>query len=88
MARSTLIKELRPLKGIREEDLDAVFGGGHRHCGAQHFGNEHSGHQRFGNQQFGNQQFGENIVQTNIAIEIAIALGGNVTQLIDQSNVV
>jgi hypothetical protein len=81
MATITLLKESHSLKRLREEDLDAVFGGRHRHCGSQHFGREH-----FGNQHFGNQQFGENIVQTNIAIEIAIAVGGNVTQLIDQSN--
>jgi len=81
MATSASLKELHSLKGLRDEDLDAVFGGRHRQWGTQHFGREH-----FGNQHFGNQQFGENIVQTNIAIEIAIALGGNVTQLIDQSN--
>ena len=84
MATSTSLKELHPLRELREEDLDAVFGGGrHRHCGTQHFGRE-----RFGNQRFGNQQSDENIVQTNIAIEIAIAFGGNITQLIDQSNFV
>jgi hypothetical protein len=88
MATSTSLKEAHPLKGLREEDLDAVFGGRHRHYGTRHFGREHFGDQHFGNQHFGNQHFGENIVQTNIAIEIAVALGGNVTQLIDQSNFV
>jgi hypothetical protein len=83
MPTSTSLKELHPLEGLREEDLDAVYGGGHRHCDAQHFGKEH-----FGNSHFGKQQFSENIVQTNIAIEIAVALGGSVTQLIGQSNVV
>jgi hypothetical protein len=83
MATSASLKQLHPLKRLREEDLDAISGGRHRYCGTQHFGKEH-----FGNRHFGNQQFGENIVQTNIAIEIAIVLGGNVTQLIDQSNFV
>jgi hypothetical protein len=83
MAASTSLKELNPLKGLPEEDLDAVFGGGRRHCGAQHFGKEHSG-----GQHLSNQQFGENVVQTNIAIEIAVTLGGNITQLINQSNFV
>jgi hypothetical protein len=81
MATSTSLKEVHSLKGLREEDLDAVFGGRHRHNGRRHFGREH-----FGDEYFGNQQFGENIAQTNIAIEIAVALGGNITQLIGQSN--
>jgi hypothetical protein len=83
MATSTSRNELHSLNGLREEDLDAVFGGRHRHRGTQQFGKAD-----FGNGYFGNQRFGDNIVQTNIAIEIAVALGGNVTQLIDQSNFV
>jgi hypothetical protein len=83
MATRTSIKELHSLNGLREEDLDAVFGGRHRHRSTKHFGKGD-----FGNGYFGNQPFGDNIVQTNIAIEIAIALGGNVTQVIDQSNFV
>jgi hypothetical protein len=79
MATSTSLKELHSLNELREEDLDAVFGGRHRHRGTQHFGK---------NRYFGHQQFGDNIVQTNIAIEIAVVLGGNVTQVIDQANFV
>jgi hypothetical protein len=83
MVTSTSLRKLHPLNELRGEDLDAVFGGRRRYCGKQHFDKEH-----FGSQHFGNQQFGENIVQTNIAIEIAVSLGGNITQLIDQSNFV
>jgi hypothetical protein len=83
MATSTSLNELHSLNGLREEDLDAVFGGRHGHRGTQQFGKGD-----FGNGHFGNQRFGDNIVQTNIAIEIAVALGGNVTQVIDQSNFV
>jgi hypothetical protein len=83
MATSTALNELHSLNELREEDLDAVFGGRHRHCGTRQFGKGD-----FGNGYFGNQRFGDNIVQTNIAIEIAVALGGNVTQVIDQSNFV
>jgi hypothetical protein len=83
MATSTSLKELHSLNELREEDLDAVFGGRHRHRVTQRFGKGD-----FGNGYFGHQQFGDNIVQTNIAIEIAVVLGGNVTQVIDQSNFV
>jgi hypothetical protein len=83
MVTSASPNELQSLNGLREEDLDAVFGGRQRHRGIQHFGKGD-----FGNAYFGNQQFNDNVVQTNIAIEIAVALGGNVTQVIDQSNFV
>ena len=77
---------------LREEDLDAVSAGQHRHFGLfglldllnQLFGNLHSG-----SNNFGTPFFGENIVQTNSAVEIAVVIGGgSITQVIDQSNVV
>jgi hypothetical protein len=80
---------------LREEDLDAVSAGGHRHSPLfglfgllellnQLFGNLHSG-----SNNFGTPFFGENIVQTNSAVEIAVVIGGgSITQVIDQSNVV
>jgi hypothetical protein len=58
---------------LREEDLDTVAAGKNLHLGhLLHFGKLH---------------FGNNVVQTNIAVAIAVAIGGSVVQLIDQSNV-
>ena len=64
------------LKELREEDLDAVSAG---HLHNPHLGNPH----------LGNPYFGNNVVQINIAVLIALALGGSsVIQLVDQSNVI
>jgi hypothetical protein len=77
---------------LREEDLDAVSAGRHRH--SRHFGlpdrlNQLFGNLHLGSPHFGNPFSGENIVQTNTAVEIAVVIGGgSVTQVIDQSNVV
>lgn len=74
---------------LREEDLDAVSAGRHRHFGLfglldllnQLFGNLH-----LGSPNFGNPFSGVDIVQTNTAVEIAVVIGGgSVTQVIDQS---
>ena len=77
---------------LREEDLDAVSAGGHRHH--QHFGMLDFLEQLFGNlhlgqARFGNLFSGENVVLTNTALNIAVVIGGgSVVQVINQSNVV
>jgi hypothetical protein len=72
MGTSTSLKELR------EEDLDAVSAGHNLH-------DWHNPH--LGNPHLGNPYFGNNVVQINIAVLIALALGGSsVIQLVDQSN--
>jgi hypothetical protein len=80
------------LSELREEDLDAVSAGRHRH--SRHFGlldllNQLFGNLHLGSSHFGNPFSSENLVQTNTAVEIAVVIGGgSVTQVIDQSNVV
>jgi starvation-inducible outer membrane lipoprotein len=64
------------LKELREEDLDAVSAG----CRVFPFG-------LLGKLHFGKPQFGNNVVQTNIAVQIGVAIGGNVVQVINQSNI-
>ncbi len=67
------------LKKLREEELDAVAAGHNPHLGNPHLGNPH----------LGNPYFGNNVVQINLAVLIALALGGSsVIQLVDQSNVI
>ena len=62
------------LKKLREEELDAVAAGHNPHLGNPHLGNPY---------------FGNNVVQINLAVLIALALGGSsVIQLVDQSNVI
>jgi hypothetical protein len=68
------------LTELREEDLDTVSAGKNLHFG--HFGKLH-----FGKLHFGKLHFGNNVEQTNIAVAIAVAIGGSVVQLIDQSNI-
>jgi hypothetical protein len=74
---------------LREEDLDAVSAGRHRH--SRHFGLLDFLYQLFGDLHLGSPNFGNpfsgvNIVQTNTAVEIAVVIGGgSVTQVIDQS---
>jgi|GEM_PF-2956952 hypothetical protein len=71
-----------PLEELGEEDLEMVSGGW--------------GPLRFGKRHFGNLPLGNNIGlinfayvnQTNIAIQIGVAIGGSVIQLIDQSNTI
>ena len=72
------------LKELREEDLDAVSAG----CRGFHFGG--LGRLRGGADGlhgFGGLHFGNNVVQTNIAVQIAVAIGGSVVQMINQSNI-
>ncbi len=72
------------LKKLREEELDAVAAGHNPHLGNPHLGNPH-----LGNPHLGNPYFGNNVVQINLAVLIALALGGSsVIQLVDQSNVI
>jgi hypothetical protein len=80
------------LEELREEDLDAVSAGRHRH--SRHFGlfglldllNQLFGNLHLGSPNFGNPFSGGDIVQTNTAVEIAVVIGGgSVTQVIDQS---
>ena len=59
------------LKELREEDIDTVSAGKNLHFGKLHFGNK---------------PFGNNVVQTNTAVQIAVASGGSVVQIIGQSN--
>lgn len=76
---------------LREEDLDAVSAGRHRHH--QHFGILDFLEQLFGNlhlgqPHFGNLLSGESVVLTNTAVNIAVVIGGgSVVQVINQSNV-
>jgi len=68
------------LSELQEEDLDAVSGGHNLHFGKSHIGGPHHGKLHFCNM--------HPIVQINIAMQIGVAIGGNVIQLIEQSNVV
>jgi hypothetical protein len=52
------------------------------------FGKLNFGGLDFGRPDRGKLGFSENVVQTNIAVEVAVAIGGMVAQVIDQSNVV
>jgi hypothetical protein len=72
-----------PLTELREEDLDTVSARKWSDFSNLSFGGLH-----FGRSNLGKLYFSENVVQTNIAVEVAVALGGNVTQIIDQSNIV
>jgi hypothetical protein len=63
------------LEELREEDLDTVSAGKTLHFG--HFGKLH----------FGKLHLGKDLVQTNIAVQIGVAIGGSVVQIIDQSNI-
>ena len=72
------------LKELREEDLDMVSAGWRP---LKHFGTPHFGNLPLGNN-FGLINFANVIGQTNIAIQIGVAIGGSVIQLIDQSNAI
>jgi hypothetical protein len=37
---------------------------------------------------FGKLQFGNHVLQTNTAVQIGVAIGGSIVQVINQSNVV
>ena len=63
------------LEELREEDLDMVSAGKTLHFG--HFGKLH----------FGKLHFGKDLVQTNIAVQVGVAIGGSVVQIIGQSNI-
>jgi len=59
---------------LREEDLDTVSAGKnlhHGHCGKLHFGKLH---------------LGNGVEQNKITVAVAVAIGGSVVQLIDQSD--
>jgi hypothetical protein len=60
---------------LLEEDLGAVSAGKNLHFG--HFGKLH----------FGKLHFGNDVGQTKIAVAVAVAIGGSVVQLIDQSDI-
>jgi hypothetical protein len=64
------------LKELREEDLDAVSAG----CRFFPFG-------YLGRLRLGKPHFRNNVVQTNIAVQIGVAIGGSVVQVINQSNI-
>jgi hypothetical protein len=71
------------LTELQEEDLDAVSAG----CRCFSFGG--LGRLRGGHgglRGFGGLHFGNNVVQTNIAVQIAIVFGGSVVQIINQAN--
>ena len=73
------------LKELREEELDAVAAGQTLHF----LHNPHLGNPHLGNPHLSNPYFGNNVVQINLAVLIALALGGSsVIQLVDQSNVI
>ena len=77
-----LVDTSASLKELGEEDLDMVSGG----WGPLHFGKRHFGNLPLGNN-FGLINFAY-VGQTNIAIQIGVAIGGSVIQLIDQSNAI
>jgi hypothetical protein len=72
------------LKELREEDLDMVSAGWRP---LKHFGTPHFGNLPLGNN-FGLINLANVISQTNIAIQIGVAIGGSVVQIIDQSNAI
>jgi hypothetical protein len=71
------------LMELREEDLDAVAAG----CRHFHFGGLGSllGGPH-GLRSFGGLHLGNYAGQINIAVQIAVAIGGSVVQIINQSN--
>ena len=74
---------------LREEDLDAVSAGRHRHFGMLDFLEQLFGNLHLGQPRFSNPFSGENVTQTNTAVEIAVVIGGgSVVQVINQSNVI
>lgn len=78
------------LEELRENDLDMVSAGHHRHLGEPEFGGLLGGllHGLLGSLHLGGL-FGVNVTQTNTAVEIAVVIGGgSVVQVINQSNVV
>jgi len=80
------------LRELQEEDLDAVSAGigifGILNLIERLFGHGHGSHE-FGRPRFSGLFSGENVTQTNTAVEIAVVIGGgNVVQVINQSNVV
>jgi hypothetical protein len=59
---------------LREEDLDTVSAGKNLNLG--HFGKLH----------FGKLHLGNEVEQNKITVAVAVAIGGSVVQLIDQSD--
>ena len=75
------------LEELRENDLDMVSAGCHRHLGELQFGGLLGG--LLHGLHLGGGLFGVNVTQTNTAVEIAVVIGGgSVVQVINQSNVV
>jgi hypothetical protein len=62
------------LRELREEDLDTVSAGR-----TLHFGKLHHLH-------LDKLHFGNNVVQTNVAVNIGLVIGGSLVQVIGQSN--
>ena len=77
---------------LREEDLDAVSAGRHRHqedFGMLGFLEHLFRYLHLGQPHFGNLLFGGNVVLTNTGVNIAVVIGGgSVVQVINQYNVV
>ena len=77
---------------LREEDLDAVSAGMHRH--QHHFGmldflERLFGYLDLGQPNSGNLLSGGNVLLTNTGVNIAVVIGGgSVVQVINQYNVV
>jgi hypothetical protein len=67
--------ETSALTELRDEDLDTVSAGQNLHFG--HFGKLH----------FGKLHFGKSLDQINIAVQVGVAIGGSVVQLINQTNI-
>jgi hypothetical protein len=69
------------MRELIDSELDAV-------CGAHHHHHHHHGHGGLGGQGglFGFANFGNIIIEPNIAVQIGLAVGGSVTQLLGQLN--
>jgi hypothetical protein len=61
------------LRELREEDLDTVSAGKTLHFGKLHL-------------HLDKLNSGNNVVQTNVAVNIGLVIGGSLVQVIEQSN--
>jgi hypothetical protein len=69
------------MRELIDAELDAV-------CGAHHHHHGHGGHGGYGGQGglSGFANFGNIIIEPNIAVQIGLAIGGSVTQVLGQLN--
>ena len=69
------------MRELMDTELDAV-------CGAHHHHHGHGGHGGYGGQGglSGFANFGNIIIEPNIAVQIGLAIGGSVTQVLGQLN--